>query len=321
MLGNNPTPTIWNRYTPQSLIGNGMYGKVHKAKCKFSGQTVAIKETLSDAEGVQPTTLREIAILRQINHINVIKMIEADQCMKNLQVFIVMEYADQDLYKFMKSQQPVPLSKYHTKSFLKQLLTGVAELHKFGIIHRDLKPQNILIIAKKDDKYLVKIADFGLSRRCGPVHGSYTPETQTMLYRAPEIFMGIDMYTNSVDIWSCGCIFAEMARGEPIFQAEREIELWEDITRILGQPTPSELALLQNDLIPIGNREKSNFTDMIPTLCEKGNDLLTAMLGFTHHTRVTAKVALDFPYLSELKEQPELFLDKKDAKSTHGSIN
>jgi serine/threonine protein kinase len=111
------------------------------------------------------------------------------------------------------------------------MMSGLSELHRFGIIHRDIKPQNLLIAACQEGRYMLKIADFGLGRRSSANLTSFTPETQTMLYRAPELFTGVPKYCEAIDIWSAGCVFAEMLRGEPLFRGSREIELFQFIIR------------------------------------------------------------------------------------------
>jgi serine/threonine protein kinase len=140
------TAGIWSRYQPRSLIGQGVYGKVHKAICMETNRTVAIKETLSDIDGILPTTMRELAILAQVEHPNVVKylpltrMIEADQCMINNQVFIVMEYCEQDLSQFIRTRMEVLLDPLVVQDFLYQILSGVEAIHKCRLVHRDIKP-------------------------------------------------------------------------------------------------------------------------------------------------------------------------------------
>ena len=127
-----------------------------------------------------------------------------------------------------------PLDEKTIKSFMYQIFDGVAYCHSKKIIHRDLKPQNLLI--EKSGK--VKIADFGLARSFSIPIRAYTKEVLTLWYRAPELLLGNSEYSISVDIWSIGCIFAEMYLKRPLFQGESEMEQWTKINEILGSPTP-----------------------------------------------------------------------------------
>lgn len=112
-----------------------------------------------------------------------------------------------------------------------QILAGLTAIHDLGLIHRDIKPQNILIAQCQDGKQMLKIADFGLGRRETSNLTSITPEVQTLLYRAPEMFLSFSQYFDAIDIWSVGCVFGEMLRGEPLFHGSREIELFQFILR------------------------------------------------------------------------------------------
>ncbi|XP_075758045.1 cyclin-dependent kinase 2 isoform X2 [Pelodiscus sinensis] len=188
-------------------IGEGTYGVVYKAKNKATGEVVALKKIRLDTEteGVPSTAIREISLLKELNHTNIVKLLDVIHTENKL--YLVFEFLHQDLKKFMDSSSvsgiPLPL----IKSYLFQLLQGLAFCHSHRVLHRDLKPQNLLINAEG----AIKLADFGLARAFGVPVRTYTHEVVTLWYRAPEILLGCKYYSTAVDIWSLGCIFAEMA--------------------------------------------------------------------------------------------------------------
>lgn len=187
-------------------IGEGTYGVVYKAKNKLTGEVVALKKIRLDTEteGVPSTAIREISLLKELNHPNIVKLLDVIHTENKL--YLVFEFLHQDLKKFMDASAltgiPLPL----IKSYLFQLLQGLAFCHSHRVLHRDLKPQNLLINADGS----IKLADFGLARAFGVPVRTYTHEVVTLWYRAPEILLGCKYYSTAVDIWSLGCIFAEM---------------------------------------------------------------------------------------------------------------
>jgi serine/threonine protein kinase len=162
MIGNE---TIWGKYEKLETMGQGVYGKVYKARCRQNSEIVAIKKTAYDPEGIAASTVREIAMLKRIgSHANIVQLQQVYRYpSKNdpstLNILVVMEYADYDLQRFIENYNPLPVDQI--KSFTFQILNGLKHCHELGIIHRDLKPGNILVHAG----HIIKIADFGLSRR------------------------------------------------------------------------------------------------------------------------------------------------------------
>ncbi|XP_067891848.1 cyclin-dependent kinase 2-like isoform X2 [Heterodontus francisci] len=191
-------------------IGEGTYGVVYKAMNKVTGEMVALKKIRLDAEmeGVPSTAIREISLLKELNHPNIVKLLDVIHSEKKL--YLVFEFLNQDLKKYMDSAPPTGLPLQLVKSYLFQLLQGVAFCHSHRVLHRDLKPQNLLI----NDAGAIKLADFGLARAFGVPVRTYTHEVVTLWYRAPEILMGCKFYSTAVDVWSIGCIFAEMKMSD-----------------------------------------------------------------------------------------------------------
>lgn len=228
-------PVVWEetpsdltaRYALEGRIGRGAYGEVFRGMHRQTGEKVAIKrirgETLKD--GIPATALREIVFLKQLSHENIVSL--SDVVLEPGQYFLVFEYMDGDLY-FLLQHSEHPLASDLVQSYTSQLLQGLAYCHSNGIMHRDLKPQNLLI--SRDGA--IKIADFGLCRAF--CLEALTVEVVTPWYRPPEILLGSKSYDLSVDIWSAGCIIAEMATRNVLFQGNCDIDQLHLIFQQLG---------------------------------------------------------------------------------------
>lgn len=207
------------KYEKLEKVGEGTYGKVYKAMEKGTGKLVALKKTRleMDEEGIPPTALREISLLQMLStSIYVVRLLcvehvhqpstKSQTTKSNL--YLVFEYLDTDLKKFIdsyrKGPNPKPLEPFLIQKLMFQLCKGVAHCHSHGVLHRDLKPQNLLLVK---DKELLKIADLGLGRAFTVPLKSYTHEIVTLWYRAPEVLLGSTHYSTGVDMWSVGCIF------------------------------------------------------------------------------------------------------------------
>jgi serine/threonine protein kinase len=182
-------------------------------------------------EGIPSTAIREIALLQELSHPNIVQL--KDIVHGENKLYLVFEYFNLDLKKYL-DQVGGPLQPKSVKHLLHQLLLGLVHCHKRRIMHRDLKPSNLLIDPKGQH---LKIADFGLARTFGLPLKSYTHEVVTLWYRAPEILLGQKVYSTAVDIWSVGCIFFEMAHKRPLFYGDSEIGQIFKIFKIMGTPT------------------------------------------------------------------------------------
>jgi len=202
-------------------IGSGTYGVVYKGINKETNEVIAIKKIKIDleSEGVPSTALREISILRELKHPNIVEL--KDVVCTDKKLYLLFEFLDIDLRKYLECfNDDEVLEPNVIKSFLFQILEGVAYCHSKKIIHRDLKPQNLLL----NQSGRIKIADFGLARGFSIPIRPYTKEVLTLWYRAPEILLGSVDYSTPVDIWSVGCIFAELCLKRPIFQGDYEMD-------------------------------------------------------------------------------------------------
>ncbi|CAH1722427.1 unnamed protein product [Aphis gossypii] len=208
-------------YDKLEKIGEGTYGVVYKCMERSSKEIVAVKKIRMEMEdeGIPATAIREISILKELNHPNIVNLREI--LMDDSRLYLVFEFVPMDLKKFIDSRPKKHLDENITKSFTYQLLVAIYYCHVRRILHRDLKPQNILVDIKNN---ILKVADFGLGRTFGLPIRVYTHEVVTLWYRAPEVLLNTQRYGCPIDMWSVACIFAEMAGGKPLFQGDSEID-------------------------------------------------------------------------------------------------
>ncbi|CAJ1943662.1 unnamed protein product [Sphenostylis stenocarpa] len=280
-------------------INEGTYGVVYKARDKKTGELVALKKVKMNIErdGFPMSSLREINILLSLNHPSIVNVKEV--LVDDFDgTFMVMEYMEYDL-KGMMEVKKQPFSISEIKSFIKQLLEGVKYLHDNWVIHRDLKSSNILL--NHDGE--LKICDFGLARQYGSPRKPYTPVVVTLWYRAPELLLGAKEYSTAIDMWSVGCIMAELIAKEPLFRGKSELEQLDQIFRTLGTPDEkiwpglSKLPGAKAKFVkqPFNMLRKkfpaASFTGL-PVLSELGFDLLKNLLTYDPEERITAEDAL-----------------------------
>ena len=229
----------------------------------------------SEQEGVPATTIREIVLLKELQHENIVRLL--DQSMSEDLIILIFEYLDQDLSKFMELNYPNGMEISTIKSVMCQILKGVKHLHNRKILHRDLKPQNILYT----NEGVAKVGDFGLARAFGIPFKYYPQTVVTLWYRPPEIILGSSSYTTSIDIWSVGCIFAEMFTNKVLFETKSEDEQLSKIYSIVGSPTvedwPEMVGLPKYEEIK-EHVPKQNLADVIEHIDEDASDLLEKML-------------------------------------------
>mmetsp|Transcript_2990 Transcript_2990/g.8744 ORF Transcript_2990/g.8744 Transcript_2990/m.8744 type:complete len:294 (-) Transcript_2990:304-1185(-) len=285
------------RYQRIDKIGEGTYGVVYKATDKASGGIVALKKIRLEAEdeGIPSTAIREISLLKELQHPNIVRLYDVIHTERRLT--LVFEYLDQDLKKYLDICES-GLEPTILKSFLYQLLCGVAFCHTHRVLHRDLKPQNLLI--NREGK--LKLADFGLARAFGIPVRSYTHEVVTLWYRAPDVLMGSRTYSTPVDIWSVGCIFAEMASSKPLFAGTSESDQLKRIFRTLGTPMqesyPSLVELPDYNQDPDAMRypPPKSFSEVAPQIDRIGLILLEQMLAYNPLKRCSAADAMKHQY-------------------------
>ncbi|KZF25083.1 putative cyclin-dependent protein kinase [Xylona heveae TC161] len=292
--------------TPSSFqqlekLGEGTYATVFKGRNRQTGVLVALKEIhLDSEEGTPSTAIREISLMKELKHENIVNLHDVIHTENKL--MLVFEYMDKDLKKYMDSRGDRGQLDYVTiKSFMHQLLQGIAFCHENRVLHRDLKPQNLLINTKGQ----LKLADFGLARAFGIPVNTFSNEVVTLWYRAPDVLLGSRTYNTSIDIWSAGCIMAEMYTGRPLFPGTTNEDQLQKIFRLMG--TPSERSWPGISQFP---EYKPNFhiyatQDLrliLPQIDQMGLDLLSRMLQLRPEMRISAKDALQHPWFHDLPQ-------------------
>ena len=292
--------TAMNRYEKIPGGPEGRWTTVYKARNRDTGELVALKRIPLDdygGNGVPNLAIREISLLKRLSHPNVVRL--HDVIHWNARLYLVFEYLDQDLKKYMDTVSAGGFTPALVKSCLFQLVRGIAFCHSQRVLHRDLKPQNLLI----GRGGVLKLADFGLARAFSIPVRTYSHEVVTLWYRSPEILLGSRHYSTPVDTWSIGCIFAEMSNRRPLFPGDSEID---ELFKIFQQRgTPDETSWPGVSALP---DYKAAFPRwrcrplrlICPNLCEHGLDLMGKLLQYEPSERISARAALVHPYFEDL---------------------
>ncbi|CAH1430926.1 unnamed protein product [Lactuca virosa] len=307
------TKTAMEAFEKLEKVGEGTYGKVYRARERATGRIIALKKTKlhEDDEGVPPTTLREISILRMLSRDpHVVKLLDVKQGVNKdgkTVLYLVFEYMETDLKKFIRSfrQTGENIQPNVVKCLMYQLCKGVAFCHAHGVLHRDLKPHNLLM----DKKTLIlKIADLGLARAFTLPIKKYTHEILTLWYRAPEVLLGATHYSTAVDMWSVGCIFAELVTKTALFAGDSELQQLLHIFRLLGTPNeeiwPGVSKL--KDWHEYPQWKPKPISTCVPNLDDDGLNLLSQMLEYEPSKRISAKKAMEHPYFDDLVDKTHL---------------
>ncbi|PIN14165.1 Mitogen-activated protein kinase [Handroanthus impetiginosus] len=304
-----------SRYQVQEVVGKGSYGVVGSAIDTHTGERVAIKKINDVFEHVSDATriLREIKLLRLLRHPDIveIKHIMLPPSRREFRdIYVVFELMESDLHQVIKANDD--LTPEHYQFFLYQLLRGLKYIHTANVFHRDLKPKNIL--ANADCK--LKICDFGLARvsfNDAPSAIFWTDYVATRWYRAPELCGSFfSKYTPAIDIWSIGCIFAEMLTGKPLFPGKNVVHQLDLMTDLLGTPPPEAIARIRNEkarryLSSMRKKQPVPFAQKFPNADPLALRLLERLLAFDPKDRPTAEEALADPYfhgLANVEREP-----------------
>ncbi|KAI0322798.1 kinase-like domain-containing protein [Amylostereum chailletii] len=306
---------VEKRWKLNREMGSGAYGVVISAADEISGETVAIKMVTRIFEKVSlaKRALRELTLLRHFNsHENITGLIDVDAISPGFnELYLFMEPMEADLHQIIKSGQS--LTNEHVQYFTYQILRGMKYIHSASVVHRDLKPGNLLVNSDCE----LKICDFGLSRgfdaRSEDGASHMTEYVATRWYRAPEIMLAFKRYNTAIDVWSIGCILAELLLGRPLFKGKDYVDQLNRILDFVGTPSEAVLKRIGSEkaqayvrTLPI--RKKTALTKIIPNADPQALDLLDKMLTFDPSTRITVADALSHPWLSsyhDVNDEPE----------------
>ncbi|KID67661.1 Cell division control protein, partial [Metarhizium hybridum] len=328
-----------DNYQKLEKVGEGTYGVVYKARdLANSGRIVALKKIRLEAEdeGVPSTAIREISLLKELRDPNIVRLFNIVHS-DGHKLYLVFEFVDLDLKRYMEALpvsdggrgkalpegssatiMQLGLGEVVVRKFMMQLCEGIKYCHSRRVLHRDLKPQNLLI----DKEGNLKLADFGLARAFGVPLRTYTHEVVTLWYRAPEILLGGRQYSTGVDMWSVGCIFAEMCTRKPLFPGDSEIDeifkIFRQVALLLRSTPEIYYQNMKHEEVWPGVTSYPDFKSSFPKwkrdyrqpLCQnldqKGLELLEMMLVYDPAGRISAKQACNHPYFEEyLAEQQE----------------
>ncbi|KAJ2711851.1 TFIIH complex serine/threonine-protein kinase subunit kin28 [Coemansia spiralis] len=295
ILGEEINKETESLYKKEKKLGEGTYAVVYLGRHVKTGRQVAIKKIkLGNARsGLDMSAIREVKALRELQHPNVIELIDVFSHKANLN--LVLEFLDMDLEAVIKDVSLVFMPA-DIKSWVVMALRGLDHCHRCWLLHRDLKPNNFLISSDGQ----LKLADFGLAREFGDVRRAMTSQTVTRWYRAPELLLGATNYTGAVDMWAMGCVFAELLLRTPYLPGDSDLD---QLTMILkARGTPSEDDWPGMGKLPMAfkfeKHVKPQFSELFPGASDDALDLMNRMLAFNPASRISAADALRHPYFA-----------------------
>ncbi|KAI3659877.1 hypothetical protein MP638_003377 [Amoeboaphelidium occidentale] len=304
-----------DKYQKIEKLGEGTYGIVYKAQNKETGTIVALKRIRLDDEdeGVPCTAIREIALLKELKHPHIVKLVDVLHTEKKLT--LIFEYLDSDLKKYIDSLSSPQLEVNLAKGLLFQLLKGIEFCHEHRVLHRDLKPQNLLLNYRVVNLLSpgtgpqctmeLKLADFGLARAFGIPVRSYSSEVVTLWYRSPDVLLGSRQYSTSIDLWSIGCIFGEMITGRPLFPGSTVKDQLQKIFKYMGPPPEGYVTGEFKELLDSPElADKGSLEDVLGgRLDDVGLDLLKRLLEYVPEKRISATEAMQHPFFDFTENQ------------------
>jgi len=291
-------------YTDTKVIGNGSFGVVYQAKLVHSNEQVAIKKVLQDKRFKN----RELQIMRRLDHPNIVQLkffffSSGDKLKEEVYLNLVLEFVPETVYRvarhYTKQKQTIPI--LYVKLYMYQLFRALAYIHSFGICHRDIKPQNLLL---DPETSILKLCDFGSAKQLikGEPNVSYIC---SRYYRAPELIFGAIDYTCYIDVWSSGCVFAELLLGQPIFPGESGVDQLVEIIKVLGTPSREQIRQMNPNYQEFrfpqikAHPWHKVFRNRTPQLAI---DLVCRLLDYTPNTRLTPLEACSHAFFDELRD-------------------
>ena len=297
-----------NRFHFLRLLGQGSFGVVFEAEELKTGRHVAVKriDRLFDSITHTKRVLREIRILSHLYHENITNLVDVAATTSFADfnaLYIAMDLMDTDLGELMRKTRQLNID--HHRFIIYQIARALKYLHSANVVHRDLKPGNLFV----DSESRVKIGDFGLAR---VVDDPYAPDLQseailTRWYRAPEVLLNMKNYGNPMDIWSVGCVLAEMMLGRPLFQGQSNINMLTLMVEVLGSPRNTDFQQITNpsarkfmDALP--KQGLGSFDDLFRKYDPVEVDLLRRMLTWNPEERITVEEILRHEFLSQFHD-------------------
>jgi len=290
-------------YTDTKVIGNGSFGVVYQAKLCDTSELVAIKKVLQDKRFKN----RELQIMRKLEHQNIVRLrfffYSSGEKKDEVYLNLVLEYVPETVYRvarhYSKSKQTIPI--LYIKLYMYQLFRSLAYIHAQGVCHRDIKPQNLLL---DPESGVLKLCDFGSAKQLvrGEPNVSYIC---SRYYRAPELIFGATDYTSQIDVWSAGCVLAELLLGQPIFPGDSGVDQLVEIIKILGTPTKDQI----REMNP--NYQEFKFPQIKahpwskvfrPRTPSEAIDLVGQLLEYTPSRRIEPLEACAHVFFEELRD-------------------
>lgn len=289
-------------YSADSVVGNGSFGVVVRASVMETNDTVAIKKVLQDKRYKN----RELQIMQQLSHPNIVELKNSffTNGEKQDEVFLnlVLEFIPDTVYRvarhYSKLKQSMPM--IYVKLYTFQLLRALGYIHALGICHRDIKPQNLLLDPALG---ILKLCDFGSAKLLvtGEPNVSYIC---SRYYRAPELVFGATNYSTAIDVWSAGCVLAELLLGQPLFPGESGVDQLVEIIKVLGTPTREEIQAMNQTYTEykFPQIKGSPWTKVFRSKPPDAVDLVSKLLQYSPSLRLKAFESLAHPFFDEIRE-------------------
>lgn len=300
-------------YTANQIIGSGSFGVVYQATIVETGELVAIKKVFQDKRYKN----RELQILKELDHPNVVKLRQAfytpGDTSDEVYLNVVMDYVSDSLSKVIRSyyKQKITMPLILVKLYAYQMIRSLEYIHSLGICHRDIKPQNILV---DTHTCILKMCDFGSAKKLikGEPNVSYIC---SRYYRAPELIFGATEYKTAIDVWSTGCVIAELVLGQPLFPGDSAVDQIVEIIKILGTPNKAQILAMNPEYIehkfPIIKQYPWFKVFKNKNMPEEFFDLLSKILTYDPHIRITPTDALAHPFFDALRDRNTLLHNNK----------
>ncbi|KAL0079683.1 kinase-like domain-containing protein [Phycomyces blakesleeanus] len=290
-------------YVNKKITGNGSFGVVYQTRLTDTDEDAAIKKVLQDRRFKN----RELQIMRLVDHPNVCRLKsyfynQVENKEDEVYLNLVMEYVPDTLYRatrhYAKMKQPMPM--FRVQIYMYQVIRSLAYIHSLGICHRDIKPQNVLLNV---DSAVCKMCDFGSAKILVPGEPNVS-YICSRYYRAPELIFGATNYAITIDLWSTGCVMAELILGQPFFPGDSGIDQLVEIIKILGTPSKQEIAAMNASYV------EHKFPQIKPHPLQKifssatieAVDLLSRLLQYHPQRRISAIEALCHPFFDPIRD-------------------